>query len=580
MSELPKGWVETSISEITSYVQRGKGPKYSDVLNSFPVINQKAIRWFGIQEEHLKYVNPDTWGSYTEERFIKPGDILWNSTGTGTIGRACLLNEIEAAKAKVVDSHVTILRVNDAAEPRYLFYWIRSPKIQFDIESLSTGTTNQVELSKTKVLETKIPLAPLNEQKRIADKLDSILAKVDRAQARLDKIPAILKRFRQSVLAAATSGELTREWRGDASGKKTIYSTWEIVNLPEAWEVKLLPEVATTRLGKMLDKNKNEGIATKYIGNINVRWNSFDLEDLKEILVSEREISELSILDGDLILCEGGVPGRGAVWRGGKNNLVFQKALHRIRFIDTVLPEFGLYCVEDDFNSNKLATLYTGTTIKHLTGQALNTYPLRIPPLEEQREIVSKVEVLLAKAAQAESLFIKSKVMLDRLTQSILAKAFRGELVTQDQNDEPASELLKRIKSLKIETKLKKKVTPKLKVSSTATIKIAKEAIFDEFEQLKSVLTTDLDAEKHDVLDSLRMSYQVEIQKAQELLVDAKFSVEQFRSITDFKGGYEELKALIMNLLKGIPSVSEPLLAIESWDEKSGDYLMHLVKKK
>lgn len=571
MSGLPLNWAVVPLSEIALWSSGGTPSR------SNPSYYGGTIPWIktgDLGERYLKkveeYITEDALKNSSAKLF--PANAVAMAMYGATIGKTSILT-FEAA----TNQACAVAVPNGATTAEFLYYLLLNEKEKF----ISKGKGGaQPNISQSIIKEHLVVLPPLNEQKRIADKLDSILAKVNKAQERLDKIPAILKRFRQAVLAAATSGELTREWRGDASGKKTIYSTWEIVNLPEAWEVKLLPEVATTRLGKMLDKNKNEGIATKYIGNINVRWNSFDLEDLKEILVSEREISELSILDGDLILCEGGVPGRGAVWRGGKNNLVFQKALHRIRFIDTVLPEFGLYCVEDDFNSNKLATLYTGTTIKHLTGQALNTYPLRIPPLEEQREIVSKVEVLLAKAAQAESLYIKSKVMLDRLTQSILAKAFRGELVTQDQNDEPASELLKRIKSLKIETKLKKKVTPKLKVSSTATIKIAKEAIFDEFEQLKSVLTTDLDAEKHDVIDSLRMSYQVEIQKTQELLVDAQFSVEQFRSITDFKGGYDDLKALIMNLLKGIPSVSEPLLAIESWDEKSGDYLMRLVKQK
>lgn len=576
MSTLPPNWIETEIGNLAQVVAGGT-PQASDETNFAEP--GTGIAWLtpadlsGYKHKEIAHGKRDLTKKGLDSssaKLMPKGAVVFSSRAP--IGYVAIAaNEIctnQGFKSFVFTEHVY---------PSYAFYYLKSIK---DLaESWGTGTTFK-ELSGAVAKKLPFKLAPLNEQKRIADKLDSILAKVDRAQERLDKIPGILKRFRQSVLAAATSGELTKDWRGDTSDKKTIYSTWEIINLPDTWEVKLLPEVATTRLGKMLDKNKNEGIATKYIGNINVRWNSFDLEDLKEILVSEREISELSILDGDLILCEGGVPGRGAVWRGGKNNLVFQKALHRIRFNDTVLPEFGLYCVEDDFNSNKLATLYTGTTIKHLTGQALNTYPLRIPPLEEQHEIVSKVEVLLAKAAQAESQFIKSKVMLDRLIQSILAKAFRGELVPQDPNDVPASELLKRIKSSEIATKPKKKSIPKRNVPSTAKNKIAESARTNDLVKFRSTTTTDLDAENDEVIDRLRVSYLTEIQKAQELLVDAKFSVEQFRSITDFNGGYDELKALIMNLLKGIPSVSEPLLAMESWDEKSGDYLMRLVKQK
>ncbi len=572
MSELPNGWIEVTLGQITSKPQYGYTTK-SQSSGSVRYLRTTDLTSGKVNWDNVPYCvdNPADVSKYQ----LEDRDIVISRAGS--VGFHSL---ICSPPANVVfASYLIRFKPSSFVNERYLSRFLNSQAYWSQITEKAAGVAVQ-NVNAVKLADLRIPLAPLNEQIRIADKLDSIQAKVDRAQARLDQIPGILKRFRQTVLAAATSGELTREWRGETSDKKTIYSTWEIVNLPETWEVKLLPEVATTRLGKMLDKNKNEGIATKYIGNINVRWNSFDLEDLKEILVSEKEISELSILDGDLILCEGGVPGRGAVWRGGKNNLVFQKALHRIRFNDTVLPEFGLYCVEDDFNSNKLAALYTGTTIKHLTGQALSTYPLRIPPIEEQREIVSKVEVLLAKAAQAESQFIKSKVMFDRLTQSILAKAFRGELVTQDPNDKPASEMLKRIKSLDISTKPKKKSIPKLNVASPAKTKIAQSAIPDDLERFESTITTDFDAGKHEVIDRLRVSYQTEIQKAQELLVDAKFSVEQFRSMTDFQGGYDELKALIMNLLKGIPSLSEPLLAIESWDEKSGGYLMHLVKQK
>ncbi|MBF4375837.1 hypothetical protein EAY46_22875, partial [Vibrio anguillarum] len=193
------------------------------------MINQKAIRWNGIQEEHLKYVREDTWEKYTEERYIRAGDILWNSTGTGTIGRACLLDEAEAAKAKVVDSHVTIVRSNTTKViPSYLFYWIKSPKIQFEIASLYTGTTNQVELSKSKVLDTEIPLAPLAEQSRIVEKLDSIFEKLGMAQSRLEKVPLLLKRFRRVVIELATSGELTDGWSSDGDKK---WHEAELINL-------------------------------------------------------------------------------------------------------------------------------------------------------------------------------------------------------------------------------------------------------------------------------------------------------------------------------------------------------------
>jgi type I restriction enzyme, S subunit len=130
---------------------------------------------------------------------------LWNSTGTGTIGRAALYKHLEEYKRVVADSHVTIVRANKACNTSFLHYFIRSSLVQSKIEDMQSGSTNQVELSRGQVLNTVIPLAPLNEQKRIADKLDRLLEKVDACRERCDRIPLILKRFRQSVLAAANS---------------------------------------------------------------------------------------------------------------------------------------------------------------------------------------------------------------------------------------------------------------------------------------------------------------------------------------------------------------------------------------
>ncbi|WP_428717871.1 restriction endonuclease subunit S [Undibacterium curvum] len=573
MSGLPIRWTETTISEITNYVQRGKGPKYSEVLNSFAVVNQKAIRWFGIQEEYLKYVDEATWDSYTEERFIRSGDILWNSTGTGTIGRACLLDEIQAAKAKVVDSHVTILRTNSAAEPRYLFYWIRSPKIQFDIESLSTGTTNQVELSKTKVLETRIPLAPINEQIRIADKLDSILAKVDRAQARLDKIPGILKRLRQSVLAAATSGDLTREWR-------------EENNLEISFKDYIFDDLLVELRNGLSTKPKEDNTGTPILRISAVRSMSVNQDDIRFLEITKNDLMKYKLKVDDLLFTRYNgsldfVGVCGLIRNLEHDNLVYPDKLIRARLNDQAIPAY----IEILFSSPQMRELVTGcvkTTSgqKGISGKDLKELPLQLPSIEEQKAVIGLVSELFSRADNFEKQYTTAKDRLNCLSQSVLAKAFRGELVTQNPNDEPVSELLKRIKSIESKTKLKKKALPKSNAITKTREKIAEQSIADISIELLEKHVLDLDAEKYAVRDNFRNSFQTEINKAQNMLVNALFTVEQFRSIIDFKGNYEELKALIMNLLKGIPNISEPLLTIESRDDKSGDYLMRLVKQK
>ena len=138
---------------------------------------------------------------------------------------------------------------------------------------------------------------------------------------------------------------------------------------------------------------------------------------------------------------QGGEPGRGAVWKGGDNNLVFQKAIHRVRCTDCISPEFLLYCIEDDFFSNRLSLLYTGTTIKHLTGKALKKYPVRIPPIAEQMEIVRRVNSLLEASSKIEEQYLAAKLRVNQLTQSILKKAFEGELLTSEVENEFLQEL-------------------------------------------------------------------------------------------------------------------------------------------
>ncbi len=492
MSELPKGWVESTISEITSYVQRGKGPKYSEEVNSFPVINQKAIRWFGIQEEHLKYVKPDTWASYTEERFVRSGDILWNSTGTGTIGRACLLNDKEAAKAKVVDSHVTILRVNSAVEPRYLFYWIRSPKIQFDIESLSTGTTNQVELSKTKVLETKIPLAPLNEQKRIADKLDSILAKVDRAQARLDKIPGILKRFRQAVLAAATSGELTREWRALNTGFSPILRNiqerkiaWAKENaqhneakrvlkraqeypkhkpklkiaLPDTWGWESLEDCVLMIVDCHNKTAPYIQSGIPLIRTSNIRDGKFIWQDLRFVddktyaFWSKRCIPE----QGDIIFTREAPMGEAAIIPQDKKVCLGQRTMLLRPIEPLISAKYLLITIMDPGFKSRSDSVAVGTGVKHYRVGDVSNLAVPVPSVEEQAEIVRRVEKLFAYADQIEQYAQAAVRRVNNTTQTILERAFRGELVDQNQNDESAEQLIERIRKSRLSAKSKKK---------------------------------------------------------------------------------------------------------------------------
>jgi type I restriction enzyme S subunit len=231
---------------------------------------------------------------------------------------------------------------------------------------------------------------------------------------------------------------------------------WKWPPIPGNWDVKPYSDLVESRLGKMLDKAKNSGIPTKYLGNINVRWFDFNLSETQEILVSEIERTELTIRPGDVLICEGGEPGRCAIWDGRVNEqIVFQKAIHRARVSEHLIPEWLALNLKNDADNYALEQLFTGTTIKHLTGKALKKYPLRLPPIDEQTEIVRRVDQLFAHADRIEQQVNQALTRVNNLTQSILAKAFRGELTEQWRKDNPelisgensAEALLERIKA-------------------------------------------------------------------------------------------------------------------------------------
>jgi type I restriction enzyme, S subunit len=211
MSELPDSWAWSTIGELTAYIQRGKSPKYTE-HSTLPVINQKCIRWNKLELQHLKFIHPDQFDAWDQARFISPGDILWNSTGTGTVGRAYLVAQQDCVPPKVVDSHVTIVRAVPEVEARYLFNWIKGPAVQERIVEMCDGTTNQIELSRGAIAETQVPVAPAREQSRIADELDTLLARVNACNDRFDAIPALLKRFRETVLDCGSMYLTNKPW--------------------------------------------------------------------------------------------------------------------------------------------------------------------------------------------------------------------------------------------------------------------------------------------------------------------------------------------------------------------------------
>lgn len=433
-SELPSGWADTTIADVTTYISRGKSPKYAE-HSSLPVVNQRAIRWFGIQDEHLKYVHPDQFDQWTSERFIQKGDILWNSTGTGTIGRACLVRSEHLTPPKVVDSHVTIVRFNRSAiDPRYLFAWIRSPEIQRSISDLASGSTNQIELGRATIAETRIPLAPFNEQRRIADKLDVLLARVDACREQLERVPVILKRFRQTVLVAAMTGELTADWRES----NPDLSDWQVADVQS---------VAAVGTGSTpLRSNPNY-----YIKN-GTPWITSAATSDPIITEAYEFVSDAAIkahrlkrypIGTLLVAMYGEGKTRGQVAELGIEATINQACAAIIVDESEAMKAFVKMALQANYL--EMRQLAEGGNQPNLNLSKIKEFVLPLPPLEEQHEIVRRVESLFAYVGALEARYHATREQVERLTPALLSKAFCGELVPQDPNDEPASVLLERI---------------------------------------------------------------------------------------------------------------------------------------
>lgn len=406
--ELPKGWVETTLGE-SFIIERGGSPR---PIEEYITDSEDGINWIKIGD--TKNVNKFIYSTkekikpegLKKSRMVYDGDfILSNSM---SFGRPYIMK----TNGCIHDGWL-VIRKNENIDNNFLYYLLSSNLVYQQFSSLAKGSTVK-NLNIQAVQKVKVALPPLNEQIRIAFKLDTLFAHLEQTKKRLEQIPVLLKQFRQAVLTQAVTGKLTEEWR---EGKE----------LGE-WKKDRLDNFAETRLGKMLDKNKNIGLPYRYLGNINVRWFEFDLDDLNELLIKEDEANKFKLFKNDVLVCEGGEPGRAAIWKQDNSKIIYQKALHRVRLKPKVLPEFFVYNLKNDCDKDTMKALFTGTTIKHLTGKQFANYEIFIPPLPEQTEIVRRVESLFAKADAIEARYKVMKELVDKLPQAILGKAFRGEV--------------------------------------------------------------------------------------------------------------------------------------------------------
>ena len=266
--DLPQSWKWARMQEVCGYIQRGKGPKYSDI-GSTKVVSQKCIQWSGFDLSLARFVDELSLEKYQFERFLCDGDLLWNSTGTGTVGRVNVLNS-PCVEALVADSHVTVIRP-EIVDSNYLWCYLASPGIQARInpdheDSLVSGTTKQVELNTSSVIALAVPIPSLEEQHRIVAKVDELMALCDRLERQQEASITAHKTLVQTLLdALATASErdgFTAAWARIADHFDTLFTTeWSIDQLKQT-----ILQLAV--MGKLVPQCVNDESASEFLKRI------------------------------------------------------------------------------------------------------------------------------------------------------------------------------------------------------------------------------------------------------------------------------------------------------------------------
>jgi len=462
VGKLPEGWINTEIGDIAEIISGGT-PKSGNSSNFAPT--GEGIAWLtpadlsGYKKKCIargaRDLSIDGYSSCSA-KLMPAGAILFSSRAP--IGYVAVASN-EIATNQGFKSFV----FTDDIYSDYAYYYLRN--IRHLAEEKGTGTTFK-EISGSSAKTLPFVIAPLAEQKIIAEKLDTLLAQVDSTKARLEKIPKILKRFRQAVLAAAMNGKLTEEWRSvnlnvpkfsEHFDHIKYFRNAELPEIPESWQWLRFDQIAeiASNLKSPLHFPNTTHIAPNHI------------ESWTGKVFGYQTISE-----------DGVTSAKHEFYKG---QIIYSKI--RPYLCKVAIASFDGLCSADMYPINSkidtyflfrwmLTTTFTDwasnaesrTVLPKINQKDLSEIPVPVPPLSEQHEIVRRVEQLLSYADTIEKQVNNALARVNNLTQSILAKAFRGELTAQWRAENPelisgensAAALLEKIKAERAASTAKK----------------------------------------------------------------------------------------------------------------------------
>lgn len=475
MSELPDGWVEASLGELCDF-----NPKHdADVDLSLGVnfVPMPAVddETGAIVDKSVVRPLSEVWKGYTH--FADRDVIFAKITPCMENGKIAVARDLANGMA-CGSTEFHVLRSKGSVEPDFLWRFLRRKTYRQVAERSMTGAVGQRRVPRQFLENTELPTPPLAEQKRIVAKLDALNAKSARARAELARVETLVSRYKQAMLSKAFSGELTNEWRGktDVSlpevqkreiakavnaalfsrrGSRTQTHQVDfsiIADVPACWAKGIIAVACDLVVGFAFKSDWYVADGVKLLRGANIAPGKLDWSDLKSLDRSRsHEFSRYELEAEDIVLAmDRPVISTGLkvarVTKQDQGCLLVQRVA-RFRGSEYVTQNFLWWFLNAPaFLSHSLARA-TGSDLPHISGDDISTCPIPLPPLEEQHEIVRRIEAAFTKidrlAAEAE----RALELMGKLDEAILAKAFRGELVHQDENDEPASLLLERIRA-------------------------------------------------------------------------------------------------------------------------------------
>ncbi|KPX26061.1 Type I restriction enzyme, S subunit [Pseudomonas syringae pv. delphinii] len=438
MSELPSGWSIVALSDVCKLPEQ-LIPHADKVLTYIDIKSiDRALKKVSKPQQLLGADAPSR-----ARKLVEKGDVLVSMTRPNLNAVALIGDQHDGC---IASTGFDVLKPIEV-DPRWIFTAVRSISFVDAMCSKVQGALYPAVKS-ADIREYEIPLPPLAEQNRISQKLDELLTQVDTLKARIDGIPALLKRFRQSVLSAAVSGRLTEEWRAKNGAKIEVEGSAAETSEEFTWPMVRLGDVALDfSYGSSAKSQRDGDIPVLRMGNIQggrLVWDDLVFSSNPE------ELKKYSLQVGDVLFNRTNSPelvGKTATYKG-EQPAIYAGYLIRVRCSERLTSDFLNYCLNSPLGKDYCWQVKTdGVSQSNINAKKLADFRFGLPSTEEQSEIVRCVDQLFSFAERLEARVSDARISIDRLTQSILAKALRGDLVPQDPNDEPANLLLDRIKT-------------------------------------------------------------------------------------------------------------------------------------